>query len=407
MNAELSELASHCIRCGFCLESCPTFLVTGEETESPRGRIYLARGSLEGRLDWRQAAPHLDACLGCRGCETACPSGVQYGQIVELAREEIAARRAAPGLRLLLGMLTRPGVLRRLGALGRRLPGARMPRILGLLFSNEPPVAGLPVAQWSGMLPPLDETLLMPITGQAFILDGCAMGSLFPRVQEASARLLRRVGLAPKRLASGCCGALHAHSGYVAQGAAMARRVLARLPENDVLVATAAGCGSWLKEQAHGKRRVLDLSELLHENGLGEALKKAPGYWAVATYHDACHLAHAQGIRSQPRELITAIPGLTLLPMPESDLCCGSGGISNLTHPSQAVALQTRKLENAQATGASLLIQGNPGCHLWLAPAAKARGLTVLHTAEALEAAFIGLEWFCDGAKQTAEAERT
>lgn len=382
--SRLTDLTTHCIRCGFCLESCPTFQLTGEETESPRGRIYLARSAEEGKIAWADAKPHLDRCLGCLACVPACPSGVQYGHIFEIARD----RTAKSGVKkaFLMG-ITRPGLLRVQLKLGGLFPGKKLPVFLSRLLSGQAPEADKPIAQSADAYPPLDESKLPPIRGEVAMLEGCAMRVLFPRVNEATKRLLRRVGYTVRNIELGCCGALHAHNGYLGEATGMRMRLLEQVPADLPLIVNSAGCGAWLKEEPLGARQVLDVSEFLLKEGLGAILASQRSLADSVTYHDACHLAHGQGIKIPPRELIMAIPGIRLVEMHEADMCCGSAGIYNVTQPRMARQLLERKWANIEATGAKIVAMGNPGCHSWIAQAAREHGgkIEVLHTLELLE----------------------
>ena len=393
----LEDLTARCIRCGFCLEACPTYVLTGSELESPRGRIYLARSLDEGVLTEEEIRPHLDRCLGCRACEPACPSGVQYGAILELTRARLG--NSAPK-KALLQIATNPAAMRA-QALAGGLMSARMPRFLSRLLTDEPPQVDLPRRQ-STELPPLDEADLPPVAGEVYFLEGCAMRALHPRVHACAKRLLRRVGLTVREVPQGCCGSMHAHSGELDTARDRARKLAEAMPGDLPVIVDSAGCGSQMK--AYGDldpalapfaARVRDLTEILFERGLAERLKDAPGLDATAAYHDACHLAHGQGVREEPRALLGAIPRLRLVPLPESDVCCGSAGIYNVTQPTLARELLERKMDNVASTGASLLISGNPGCHAWMEQGSRERnGARSLHTAEVLEAAFHDLSPF-------------
>jgi glycolate oxidase iron-sulfur subunit len=246
------------------------------------------------------------------------------------------------------------------------------------------------MAQTAGTYPPLDESRLPPIRGEVAMLEGCAMRVLFPRVNEATRRLLRRVGYTVQNAELGCCGALHAHNGYLGEATEMRMRLLEQVPANLHLVVNSAGCGAWLKEELAEVRQVLDVSEFLLKEGLAELLASQASLSESVTYHDACHLAHGQGIKSPPRELIMAIPGIRLVEMLEADMCCGSAGIYNVTQPQMARKLLERKWANIEATGAKIVAMGNPGCHSWIAQAAREQGgqVEVLHTSELLERAF-------------------
>lgn len=380
----LDELTTKCIRCGFCLEACPTFRLTGEETESPRGRIYLVRSADEGLLDWEATRPHIDACLGCRACETACPSGVEYGQIFEAARDRLESAKPRRARRLLLSVLTRPKALRWHLAVGRLIPGRRIPGFVSQLLSGSSPEADRPKPQVAN-LAELDEGGMPPVRGKVLLLEGCVMQMLYPRVHQATRTLLRRVGFLVHGTGEVCCGALHAHNGRLAEASAN----LSSLPKGATILTNSAGCGSWLKDSGID---AVDLSEFLVREGLLELLATSPGLEIDATYHDACHLSHGQGIRNQPRQLIRAIPKLRYHELEEADFCCGSAGIYNVTQPEMARRLLERKWGHIADSGARVVAMGNPGCHAWIAQAAREHGgqIRVLHTAELLEASFRG-----------------
>jgi glycolate oxidase iron-sulfur subunit len=404
----LDELTARCIRCGFCLEACPTFQLTGEETESPRGRIYLIRSADEGVLDWEATRPHMDRCLGCRACETACPSGVEYGQIFEIARHRLEQARTHRTKRALLKGLTDPKSVARQLKLGRLLPGRRIPALLSKLLSGQAAEADKPIAQQQIQNP---KSKIANPQGEVYLLEGCVMRVLFPRVHEATRRLLARIGYAVRDVEQGCCGSLHLHAGFVDEARVRAEGLTGQLAGDLPIIVNSAGCGSTMKEfdKVSGQgsavseqeastfsSRVFDASEFLVAHGLLDELKSAPGLQITATYHDACHLAHGQGLRSQPRQLLEAVPGLKLVPLDDADTCCGSAGIYNLTQPKLARLLLERKWANIEKTRASVVAMGNPGCHAWIAQAAREHGspIKVLHTMELLEAAFTGLEPF-------------
>jgi glycolate oxidase iron-sulfur subunit len=395
---DLEELTTHCIRCGFCLESCPTFVVTGSELESPRGRIYLVRSAIEGKLDWQDdVRPHLDLCLGCRNCETACPSGVEYGAILEIARDRIESAKPVIPKRALLAGTTSPRLLKTQLALGGLLPGKKVPAPLSRLLSGESAEAERPQPQKPADFPPMDEASLPAVRGEVYLLEGCAMRVLFPRVHQATRRLLRRIGYAVRETSQGCCGALHAHNGYLDQAHAMLESLQRDLGEDLPIVVNSAGCGSTMKDSALPiSRRTFDAAEFLLDHGLPAALATSAGLRERVTYHDACHLAHGQRITAAPRVLLKAIPGIDFVEMPESEMCCGSAGIYNVLQPKMARTLVERKLRNAESTQAEIVALGNPGCHAWIAQAAREHGgrLRVLHTIELLEAAFSGLQPF-------------
>jgi glycolate oxidase iron-sulfur subunit len=416
----LSDLTSQCIRCGFCLESCPTFVLTGRETESPRGRIYLARSADEGKIAWEETRHAFDTCLGCRACEPACPSGVEYGQILERAREELGGSK---GLKKVVDGMSDPRVFRFQAGLARLWPGDKVPGFVSRTLTDEPPEARLPRIPRPTPWPELDESELPPVKGEVHVLEGCAMRVLYPDVHDALRRLLRRVGFTVRNSESGCCGALHAHSGFIDDAKNLADRLVESMPGDIPVIVDSAGCGSFMKEygllagkhplpdlgagqllrsstrpiprgrESEFSARVFDASEFLVRNGLIEALKASPGVPATATYHDACHLAHGQRIRHEPRDLIQNVPRLKFVELTESDMCCGSAGVYNLTQPGYARRLLDRKWANVEASGAEILATGNPGCHSWIQQASDEHGrkVRVVHTLELLESSFSGL----------------
>jgi len=385
-----------CVHCGICLPQCPTYRVLGEEMDSPRGRVYLMRAAAEGRAELTPGlARHLDLCLGCRACETACPSGVPFGQLLEATRAQLdrkgvrAPESAHATLEWALSIFPHPD---RLGALlwplrlyqasglrtlvrasGMLAPFKRL-QAMDALLPRVPPSAT-----------PLPE--LIPARGRArgraALLTGCVQRFFFPEINLATARLLSAAGwevVVPR--GQGCCGALHLHAGRLDEFRAMARSLMATLGQDvDMVVTNAAGCGSALKEYGHwlGDERaerfaglVKDISEVLVDADLplGELRE-------TVTYHDACHLAHGQRVRAQPRELLRRIPGLTLVDLKDSDLCCGSAGVYNLLEPEMAAELGRRKVERIRETGARIVATGNPGCIMQISQQALEAGLVL------------------------------
>ncbi|MCE9557883.1 MAG: (Fe-S)-binding protein [Armatimonadetes bacterium] len=383
--SELEELTTKCIRCGFCLEACPTFKITGEESESPRGRITMIRSATEGKLTWNDAKPHLDSCLGCVACMTACPSGVQYGTIIENARAKLQPEKAK---HVFIDALTNPTSLKLQLGLSRFFPGGRMPKVLSRILSGQSPEADTPRPMPVAQRPPLDEGQLMPIKGEVALLTGCIMGVLYADVHDATRRLLRRVGFRVIDLPQKCCGALHAHSGFLEDASDRLADLKTMIPAAMPLITNSAGCGSHLKHAQLTETR--DASEFLFEHGLRELLQTSTGLAARISYHDACHLAHGQGITNAPRELLKAIPRATFAELNEADTCCGSAGIYNITEPKMARKLLNRKMENVLETEASILATGNPGCHAWIEQGCRESSteMRVLHTMQVLEAAF-------------------
>jgi glycolate oxidase iron-sulfur subunit len=386
-----------CVHCGICLPQCPTYRVLGQEVDSPRGRLYLMRAAAEGRIEPSPAmARHLDLCLGCRACETACPSGVPFGQLLEATRGQLQRRgiRAAEtdrgALARALALFPHPRPLApRVGALGlyerSGIQGAF--RGLGRL-------AGLGrLGAMEALLPPLARDATEPLPervaargaarGRAGLLLGCVQRFFFRQVNADTARLLSAAGwevIVPA--GQGCCGALHLHAGRLDEFRGMARDLMAAFGADvDVVVANAAGCGSALKEYGHwlGDRegrefsaRARDVSEILADVDL--PLRRLP---VTVAYHDACHLAHGQRIREEPRRLLARIPGVRLVELEESDLCCGSAGVYNLVEPEVAAALGRRKAERVKASGARIVAAANPGCIMQIARHCRELGAPV------------------------------
>jgi len=391
-----------CIHCGLCLQACPTFVETGEEAESPRGRIYLMRAVVDGRRNWAEVAPHLDACMGCLGCQTACPSGVPYGQLIEAARAELERHARSPLQRWLRQVairgFTTPTRLHRMLQVARLLHLKRVPGWFARLLGAPESAVRLPPSDRSD-LPHFPERV--PAHGRARgrvgLLLGCVMRVLFPQVHRATIEMLTRCGLEvliPRQ--QGCCGALWVHNGYPQHARALARRLFKAFAEVDYVVVNAAGCGSTMKEYPRlfegtplqeraqdFSGRVRDVNELLMELELPPLEQPVP---MRLTYHDACHLVHAQGIREQPRQLLRQIPGVELIEMEGAEMCCGSAGIYNLLQPKLASAALKRKVEAILATGAEAVVSANPGCTLWIAQGLAEAGhpLPLYHPVELL-----------------------
>jgi len=380
-----------CVHCGLCLTSCPTYLELGLEADSPRGRIHLMRALDGGELEpSAEVIHHLDACLGCRACETACPSGVRYGALIESARPYVEGFRPARTRRTraaLATLLTTRALRRAVFAPVRPVGGAawlgRLARRLAspwLAYAAALPRAG------SSRLP----LVLEPrgaARGTAVLVTGCVADTLFPRTNLNTALLLRHAGVrvvVPP--AQGCCGALPMHLGHAARARALARALAATLvaPGADWIVANAAGCGALLREYDHLLRdendaretahRSRDALELLAELGLPPPARRLDSTLAI---HDPCHLAHGQGVRAQVRRLLAEIPGVRLVELEESDTCCGSAGTYNLTEPAMAARLRERKLDRITASDADVIAAANPGCILQMRAGAILRGLAV------------------------------
>jgi glycolate oxidase iron-sulfur subunit len=392
-----------CVHCGICMPQCPTYRVLGEEMDSPRGRIYLMRAAAEGRIGMTETfARHMDLCLGCRACESACPSGVPFGRLLETTRAQLARGGPAGPTRglghLILALAPHPDRLAAVFALARLYQRSGLQRLVrssrllrpsSRLASTDALLPPLPRAEW---LPEM-----VPATGarrgRVGLLTGCVQRYLYPGVNAATVRLLSLAGydvVIPRR--QGCCGALELHAGRVEALRARARALAAAFPPDvDLIVTNAAGCGSAMKEYGHWlpdeaavvalSRTVRDVSEVLAAAEL--PLTRLP---VTAAYHDACHLAHGQGIRDEPRALLARIPGLTLVPLPDSDLCCGSAGVYNLLEPEIAGRLLEMKIARICETGARVVAAGNPGCLLQIARGCRERGLPieVVHPVELL-----------------------
>ena len=376
-----------CVHCGLCLASCPTYVELGLEADSPRGRIHLMRALEEGTLaPTPEVIRHLDLCLGCRACETACPSGVEYGALVEAARPFVEGFRplhARAARRGLAAVLTVPP-LRRLASAPLRLVGGRLGGLARRLGSASLAyVAAMPPPSREALPPVLEPE--GPARGTAVLLTGCVADTVFASTNANTARLLQRAGvrvLVPR--GQGCCGALPLHLGLADRARALARRTADELPPADWVVSNAAGCGALLREYAtllpgdaaaeRGATRARDALELLAELGLPPAPRPLDETIAV---HDPCHLAHAQGVRAQVRRLLADVPGARLVALEESDTCCGSAGTYNLTEPAMARRLRERKLDRIVASGAGVVAAANPGCILQLRAGAILRGLRV------------------------------
>jgi glycolate oxidase iron-sulfur subunit len=412
-----AELVSDCVHCGFCLPTCPTYVLWGEEMDSPRGRIYLMQSGLEGEPMTDSMVGHIDACLGCMACVTACPSGVQYDRLIEATRAQVERRHR----RTLADRLLREAIFalfpypRRLRALRAPLSAYRrsgLQRVVqrsGVLDRISPTLAAMEsLAPPVRPAPPLPERVAARGQRRAVVgmLTGCVQREFFPRVNAATARVLAMEGcdvVIPR--GQGCCGALSVHNGRETEAQAFARRTIDVFEAAGVehVVVNAAGCGSSMKEYAelladdpayaerarHFAESVRDVSELLAE--LGPVAVRHPLPLTVA-YHDACHLAHAQGIRRAPRDLLVAVPGLELREIADPDICCGSAGVYNLLNPEAAGELGDRKARAVLATGAELLVTANPGCLMQVASSVSRQGgrIGLAHTVEVLDASLRG-----------------
>jgi len=403
-----------CVHCGLCLSHCPTYVATGRETSSPRGRIYLMRGVAEGAIPLSDlVAGELHLCLGCRACETACPSGVQYGAMLELGRETVAKAGLRGGptpiveRASLRHVVAHPRRLRALFSVIRLAQRARLDRLVARLLPRSLRVA-------HDLLPPVPSGAarrrLPAFTpaegrrrGRVALLEGCVMAELFGEVNRATVRVLARNGfdvvVPPAQV---CCGALLAHAGELDAARALARRNTRAFPGSDgeaidAVVTNSAGCGSALREIDHWlpddeearalAARVHDVCEWLDEAGL-----RPPGgrVDARVCYDDPCHLLHGQGVGDAPRRLLAAIPGLELVPHADAGMCCGAAGTYNLTQPEMAATVLEAKMTSLEAAAPDAVATGNPGCLLQIRMGARARGLPVevVHPVELLDRAY-------------------
>jgi glycolate oxidase iron-sulfur subunit len=408
----VASLLDDCVHCGFCLAACPTYSLWGQEMDSPRGRIDLMRqADADGALN-PSAVEHFDKCLGCMACVPACPSGVKYDLLIDAARNRVEEQHRRP-LRerlpraLIFALFPYPRRLRLLTAplwlyqrvgldrLLRRSPLYRwLPATLRAMESIAPPV------RRARLLP--EHTAAVGVKrARVGLLTGCVQSVFFPGVNAATLRVLAAEGcevVVPKR--QGCCGALSAHNGRRAEAARFARALIDTMAEADVdtVIVNSAGCGSTMKDYAEllagdpayaakardFAARTKDIAEFLDE--LGAAAPRHPLPVTIA-YHDACHLSNAQGIRSAPRRLLAAIPGLSIKEIPDGHMCCGSAGIYNLLQPDAAAQLGDRKAANVASTHAQILVTANPGCTMQISAALGRKGhnMRAAHTVQILD----------------------
>ncbi|HXF63546.1 MAG TPA: heterodisulfide reductase-related iron-sulfur binding cluster [Caldilineaceae bacterium] len=393
-----------CVHCGFCLSACPTYKVLGEEMDSPRGRIYLMKGTLEGELQLDEMLPYIDRCLGCMACVTACPSGVEYGDLLApfRARAEGQRRRALDetlSRTLIHQTLPHPQRFRLAALAGNLVKPLRslLPKKLGAMLELLPEEVA-PVERFPEVIPPIG-----PRRARVALLTGCVQQVLAPQINRATVEVLTRNGVevvVPR--GQGCCGSLALHSGEAILARSLARHNLAVFPDDvEAIITNAAGCGSGMHEYrllfagtpleqkaAAFAARVQDITVFLDSLGLAPP----PGLPVQRTvaYHDACHLAHAQRVTQPPRRLLASIPNLALVEIPEGELCCGSAGTYNLEQPELAHRIGRRKAENIIATGAEEVVTGNIGCMTQIRTHLEALGrpLPVRHTVELLAEAY-------------------
>jgi glycolate oxidase iron-sulfur subunit len=406
------EMLDECVHCGFCLPTCPTYSLWGEEMDSPRGRIVLMTEAAGGAEMSPQMVRHWDRCLGCMACVTACPSGVKYDKLIEDTRAQVERNHSrGPGDRLWRSMLfelfPHPARLRALApllALSRKLGVPRAARRGGPLPRMRALASLTPETPLRQTMRRLPEQVKARGTsrGRVGLLQGCVQRVFFHDVNAATAYVLSAEGFevhAPRL--PRCCGALQMHTGYDSRD--LARATIEAFEDCDHVVANAAGCGSSMKDYGHLFRddpawaeravnfsaKVRDVTELLAENEPRAARHPLP---MKVAYHDACHLAHAQSVRAQPRDLLSQIPELQLVEPAGWEMCCGSAGIYNLLNPEPAAELGRRKVENLLATGAELIAAGNPGCAIQIAAVSEQMGrpLRVVHPIELIETSIQG-----------------
>jgi glycolate dehydrogenase iron-sulfur subunit len=399
-----------CVHCGFCLQACPTYVALGDENDSPRGRIYLMRALTEGELalDDPSVHTHIDRCLGCRACETACPSGVPYGALLEATRATLSEVKRPPlRARLILGLFARRTLMRLAVGAARLLRSTGLPKMLSRL----PGDLGFAFAMLASSESPLPHGRARASRrargdgsrGTFALLRGCVMEGLFTRANRATERTLvandYALVSAPDQH---CCGALHAHAGDLETARALARRNIAAFEKSgaEFVVTNAAGCGALLKEYGHLlahddqwaaraadlSARVRDVSELLAAAGPRVG---APLEYRV-TYDAPCHLQHAQRVAAAPLAVLDAIPGLERVALVDSDQCCGSAGIYNLLEPALSAAVLAPKISHIELTGASLVATGNPGCLMQIGAGMRRAGLSArtIHPVELLDASY-------------------
>lgn len=400
------EAIEACVHCGFCLPACPTYEALAEEMDSPRGRIFLMKEVLEGGIDLAEAAPYVDRCLGCMACVPACPSGVEYGSLL-IPFRSMAVERGKISLwrklvrSMALKILPYPGRLRKALFLARFAGWARgiLPASIRSMLELSP--GRLPAGSSIAPLTPAEGEK----RARVGLLLGCAQGVLAPGINEASVRVLSRNGVEVSAPAlQGCCGALSIHSGQKKQARKLAASLFDIFDDDlDAVVTNAAGCGSGISEypalfdgtgQLQAAERfsssVEDIAVFLDRLGpVAPADLKRP---LKVAYQDACHLCHAQGVKEPPRRLLEMVAGLELVPVPDSDSCCGSAGIYNIEQPALAREIGDRKVDALLTTGAELVASGNIGCIMQIRSRLRERGqdLPVLHTMEVLDLAYRG-----------------
>jgi len=393
-----------CVHCGLCLNACPTYRELRVEMDSPRGRIYQMTQVANGAPITESYVEHIDLCLACRGCETACPSGVKYGRLVEAARADIEQRVKRPLRSRILRKAAFEYLLPSRGLLRLAARGLRMYQNSGWKLDSR-------LGELASLAPPVEKPFFDRNIGQVFaasgerkhrvaFLSGCIANVCFARLNEATVRVLQANGCEvtiPKNQT--CCGALHVHAGLRGIARKLAKQNIEAVVDGgfDAIITNAGGCGSTLKEYdelLENNPRARQFSALVKDVNefLASIERNAPmgEVRATVTYQDSCHLAHGQRVRSAPRQLLQSVPGLTLKEMRSPDLCCGSAGIYNVLHTDMSMALLQKKMYAVNDTGAERIVTANPGCMLQLRAGVKrwGRGQRVSHVVEILDEAY-------------------
>jgi glycolate oxidase iron-sulfur subunit len=395
-----------CVHCGFCLQACPTYVNLEDENDSPRGRIVLMRALVEGELplDDPSVQTHIDRCLGCRACETACPSGVPYGQLLEATRATLREVRPTPLIgRVILSVFARAALLRVMLIASRVIRATRIPALFAGLGGRLGFASAMLSSTQAGF-PERDYDFgLDGSRGVVALLEGCVMRGLFARTNRATRRTLRandyRVRGAPGQV---CCGALHAHAGDLETARSLARQNIAAFERSgaDSIGVNAAGCGAMMKEYGHLladdpewadravklSSRVRDVSELLAAAGP----RPGASLPVRVTYDAPCHLLHAQRVVAPPLAVLRAIPDLELIPLTDAEQCCGAAGIYNLIEPATSNTVLAPKLRHIASTGADWVTTGNPGCMMQIGAGLRRAGARakVIHPVDLLDASY-------------------
>lgn len=415
------DLIKDCVHCGFCLSACPTYLETGNELDSPRGRIYLMNSAVNGEIPIDGSlVKHLDMCLGCLACEPACPSGVQYGSLIEAGRSQIERRYERSAFdkyyrSLIFSLFPYPNRMKLM------LPVFYIYQKLGLRTLIQSTGIINRISQKLGnmeaMLPNVKSPVFPPEMPEILhakgkkryrvaLLSGCVQSVFFSKTNDATVRVLRENGceiVVPQN--QSCCGALSVHSGRLSEGRKFAKQTIKTFEglDIDAFIINSAGCGSTIKDYSELLKddpeysvralalseKTKDIMEFLSDTGIQGDLKELN---IKVTYQDACHIGHAQRIKEQPREVLKQIPGLELVEMPEADLCCGSAGIYNLVQPEMSQNLLLRKMRNVKRNKVNYLVAGNPGCLLQIQKGIKQEGLSIktAHPIELLDWSYRG-----------------